>query len=331
MNLIRDLETLSNPLRNAVLTIGNFDGVHRGHLALFDLVKQRAEAIDGRSAVMTFEPHPLKVIKKGNGPPIITATEQKLKLIRDAGIEVIFCIPFTIDFASISAETFVREVLVKRIGVKEVVVGHDYTFGRGRQGNLQLLQRMGQDLEFKVHLVGPVHINHTLVSSTSIRTLIREGNLQEAKRLLGRDFQVWGTVVKGANRGGRLLGFPTANLKPSDQLTPKPGVYAVSVDIEGEHHFGVTNVGYNPTFGDSALSVETHILDFSRDIVGQEIKLGFLHRLRDEKRYDSVKELTDQISQDIRDARHWFEEHSRMPSDKQSLTLETRHPVAGGA
>jgi len=308
MNLIRDMESLSKPLRNAVLTIGNFDGVHRGHLALFELVKQRAKAMDGQSAVMTFEPHPVKVIKKGNGPPMITSTEQKLNLIRDAGIEVIFCIPFTVDFASISAETFVREFLVKKIGVKEVVVGHDYTFGKGRQGNLQLLQQMGEELGFKVHLVGPVHINHTLVSSTSIRTLVQEGNLKEAKRLLGRDFQVWGTVVKGANRGGRLLGFPTANMRPFDQLTPKPGVYTVRVDVEGVPHFGVTNVGYNPTFGDSALSIETHILDFSRDIVGQEIRLSFLHRLRDEKRYSSVEELTAQISQDIRDARKWIEE-----------------------
>jgi riboflavin kinase / FMN adenylyltransferase len=309
MNLIRDLESLSKPLRNAVLTIGNFDGVHRGHLALFELVKQRARAIDGQSAVMTFEPHPVKVIKKGNGPPIITSTEQKLNLIRDAGIEVIFCIPFTLDFASISADAFVRRLLVEKIGVKEVVVGHDYTFGRGRQGNIRLLQQMGEELGYKVHLVGPVHIDHTLVSSTSIRTLVQEGNLEEAKRLLGRDFQVWGIVVKGANRGGRLLGFPTANIRPSDELTPKPGVYTVRVDIEDTSYFGVTNVGYNPTFGENALWIETYILDFSKDVVGVAIKLTFLHRLRDEKRFSSVTELTDQISQDVRDARRWLEAH----------------------
>ncbi|MEW6665161.1 MAG: bifunctional riboflavin kinase/FAD synthetase [Thermodesulfobacteriota bacterium] len=303
MNLILDLETLSKPLRNPVLTIGNFDGVHRGHLALFELVKQRARAIAGQSAVMTFEPHPVKVIKKGNGPPIITSTEQKLNLIRDAGIEVIICIPFTLDFASISAESFVREILVGKIGVKEVVVGHDYTFGQGRQGNIQLLQQMGKELGFRVHLVGPVHIDHTLVSSTSIRRLVQAGDLKEAKRLLGRDFQVSGTVVRGADRGGRLLGFPTANMVPGDELVPKTGVYAVSVLIDEDLYYGVTNVGYNPTFGEGRLSVETHVLDFSGDLIGKTIQINFLHRLRDEKAFKSAAELTEHIVRDIAQAR----------------------------
>jgi riboflavin kinase/FMN adenylyltransferase len=303
MNVIYDLDSLKQQLNNPVLTIGNFDGVHKGHLALFDLVKKRAAAIGGQSVVMTFDPHPVKIMKKGNGPAIITQTEQKLCLISKAGIDVIICVPFTLPFASISAEDFVREILLKKIGIKEVVVGYDYTFGRGRAGNVDLLQKMGNELGFKVHLVGPVHIDHTVVSSTSIRKLVGEGNLAEAKRLLGRDYQIWGTVVKGANRGGRLLGFPTANIRPADELVPRTGVYVVKVEVDEKVYGGVTNVGFNPTFGENSLSIETYILDFSEDILGKKIRIRFLQRLRDEKTFGSVRELTDQIALDVQEAR----------------------------
>ncbi|PKN64488.1 MAG: riboflavin biosynthesis protein RibF [Deltaproteobacteria bacterium HGW-Deltaproteobacteria-15] len=303
MNVIYDLDSLKQRLNNPVLTIGNFDGVHKGHLALFDIVKKRAQSIGGQSAVMTFDPHPVKIIKKGNGPALITQTEQKLCLISKAGIDVILCIPFTAQFASIPAESFVKDILLDKIGVKELVVGYDYTFGRNRTGNLTLLQKMGKELGFQVHLVGPVHIDHTVVSSTSIRTLVREGNLAEARMLLGRDYQIWGTVVKGANRGGRLLGFPTANIKPGDELLPKRGVYAVMVEVDERLFCGVTNVGFNPTFGENSLSIETYILDFSEDILGKKIKIKFLHRIRDEKTFGGVKELTDQIALDVQEAR----------------------------
>ena len=303
MNVIYDLDSLKQRLNNPVLTIGNFDGVHKGHLALFDIVKKRAKAIGGQSAVMTFDPHPVKIVKKGNGPALITQTEQKLCLISNAGIDVILCIPFTAQFASIPAESFVKDILLDKIGVKELVVGYDYTFGRNRTGNLALLQKMGKELGFQVHLVGPVHIDHTVVSSTSIRTLVREGNLAEARMLLGRDYQIWGTVVKGANRGGRLLGFPTANIKPGDELLPKRGVYAVMVEVDERLFCGVTNVGFNPTFGENSLSIETYILDFSEDILGKKIKIKFLDRIRDEKTFGGVKELTDQIALDVQEAR----------------------------
>jgi len=313
MQVIEDLNALEKPLVNPVLTIGNFDGVHRGHLALFEKVKERAGAIRGCSAVMTFEPHPIRVMKPGNGPRLITPTQQKVELIGRAGMDVLFCIPFTREFADISAQDFVRNILVTRIGIKELVVGYDYAFGRNREGNIPLLREMGENLGFAVHLVEPIQVEHMLVSSTSIRRLIQEGRLAEAKTLLGRDFQVEGTVVRGHNRGGRLLGFPTANLNPHDELLPRTGVYAVFVFVNDRTYNGVTNVGYNPTFLDKALSVETHILDFSEDIVGEKIKLTFLHRLRDEKVFKNVQELTDQISQDIRDAKQWFEERAPEP------------------
>jgi riboflavin kinase/FMN adenylyltransferase len=306
MPIIYDLDLLEKPLTNPVLTIGNFDGVHKGHLALFEKVKERAKAIDGQSALMTFEPHPLRVMKPGNGPPLITPTRQKLNLINHTGIEVIFCIPFTKAFSRISATDFVRGILVGKIGVKEIVVGYDYSFGHRREGNIELLRKMGKDIGFEVHVVEPVRINGTLVSSTSIRNLVREGQLSEAKRLLGRDYQICGTVVKGMDRGARLLGFPTANLELIDELTPKKGVYAVTVIVEDSLYQGVTNIGYNPTFGDGALSVETHLLDFSGDLRGKTIKVNFIQRLRDEKTYDSVKALADQIAKDVLEARELF-------------------------
>ena len=313
MQVIEDLNAIEKPLINPVLTIGNFDGVHRGHLALFEKVKERAGAIRGCSVVMTFEPHPIRVMKPGNGPRLITPTQQKVELIGRAGMDVLICIPFTREFAGISAQDFVRNILVTRIGIKELVVGYDYAFGRNREGHIPLLREMGENLGFAVHLVEPIHVEHMLVSSTSIRRLIQEGRLAEAKTLLGRDFQVEGTVVRGHNRGATLLGCPTANLNPQDELLPRTGVYAVLVLIDGRTYNGVANVGYNPTFGDKVLSVETHILDFSKDIVGKKIKLSFLHRLRDEKAFKSIQELTDQISQDVRDAREWFEERAFQP------------------
>jgi len=304
MNVIRDLGFLErNPLVKPVLTIGNFDGVHRGHLTLFEKVKQRAKAIGGQSTVMTFEPHPIKVVKPGNGPPLITPTNQKLELIWKTGIEALICLPFNLQFASISAQDFVKEILVTKIGIQEIVVGYDYTFGHNRKGNIPLLKQMGEGLGFTVHIVGPVQIEETLVSSTSIRRLVQEGRLPEAKKLLGRDYQIQGTVIRGQNRGGRLLGFPTANLELADELFPKSGVYAVTVVIDGRTYHGVTNIGYNPTFGQNRLSVETHILDFSEDLLGKSIKVNFVERLRDEKPFDSVKALSDQIKKDVRQAK----------------------------
>ncbi|NTV58042.1 MAG: bifunctional riboflavin kinase/FAD synthetase [Deltaproteobacteria bacterium] len=299
MQVILNLNEIAKPLTNPVLTIGNFDGVHKGHLALFDKVKERAKAIAGQSVVMTFEPHPLKIMRPANGPQLITHTGQKLELIEKAGIDVIVCVSFDREFAAIPARDFVNSILVKKIGIKEIVVGYDYTFGHNREGDINLLREIGNDFGFVVHLVGPIEIDHTLVSSTSIRRLVQEGRLEEARVLLGRDFEVQGTVVKGRNRGGRLLGFPTANLNPHGELLPKTGVYAVKLLIDDAFYDGVTNVGYNPTFGDTGLTVETHVLDYSGELMGKTIKVHFIKRLRDEKTFKTLEELSGQIAQDI--------------------------------
>jgi len=308
MQVIFNLNEIRKPLISPVLTIGNFDGVHKGHLALFDKVKDRAKAISGQSVVMTFEPHPLKIMRQADGPQLITHTGQKLELIEKAGIDIIVCVSFDRGFAAIPARDFVNNILVEKIGIKEIVVGYDYTFGHNREGDINLLREMGNDLGFVVHLVGPVQIDHTLVSSTSIRRLVQEGRVTEAKLLLGRDFEVQGTVVKGQNRGGRLLGFPTANLHPHGELLPKRGVYAVKLLIDDVLYNGVTNVGYNPTFGDTGLTVETHVLDYSGDLLGKTIKVHFVRRLRDEKTFKSLEDLSDQIARDIVQAKEVFRE-----------------------
>lgn len=307
MSIIRDLNEIEEPLINPVLTIGNFDGVHRGHLALFERVKELAKDIQGQSVVMTFEPHPVKVVKPGNGPPLITPVEQKLKLIAAAGIDVVLCLTFNREFAAISANDFVVELLVKKIGVKEIVVGYDYSFGSRRQGNINFLKKMGDELGFKVHVVEPIHLNETLVSSTSIRNLVQEGNLPEAKKLLGRDYQITGIVKTGMGRGGKILGFPTANLTPVDELIPKKGVYAVKAYINDTEYDGVCSIGINPTFGGTALSIETHVLDFNRNIVGEKFTIKFIRRLRDEVTFNSKDDLARQIERDVTEARKILE------------------------
>ena len=300
------LDNLPEDIKNPVVTIGNFDGVHWAHQAIFKKVIERAKNLNGTSVVITFEPHPIKVMSPDKARPLITLLEQKGELVINQGIDIFLLIKFTREFAAIPARDFVKDILVDKLGIKEVVVGYDYAFGHRREGNIKLLKEMGQQFNFEVHQVGPVYVGNSLVSSTSIRNLIMDGGVSEAKRLLGRNYQIRGEVIRGRDRGGPLLGYPTANLRLVDELIPKEGVYIVTVDIDGKIYQGLTNIGYNPTFKDKTLSVETHIFYLSADILKKKIKINFLSRLRDEKTFASVKELSKQISRDIKQAREFF-------------------------
>lgn len=302
MKLISSLEEIESPFPYAVITVGNFDGVHLGHQTLLKQVKEHAKETFGTSVVFTFEPHPIKVLKKQK-IPLITPFERKIELIAQLGIDVIICPPFTIEFSKISAREFVENILIKKIGMKEIIVGHDYAFGRGREGNIKLLKALGSELDFKVHIVEPVLVDNMAVSSTRIRKLIMEGKLEMVKILLNRYYQVSGEVITGHNRGGRLLGFPTANLRLVNEVFPKNGVYAVEVIFNDRIYKGVANIGFKPTFGNHILSVETHILDFNQDIYGKKIRLNFVKRLRDEKKFPSIEALAAQIKRDIKEAR----------------------------
>lgn len=300
------LDQITEPFKNAVLTIGNFDGVHIGHQALFYEVIEKAYTLDGTSIAMTFDPHPLRLLRKNNRPPLITLLEQKVELIERSGIEVLICVPFTHAFAAVPAEAFVEEVLVRKIGMKAIVVGEDYTFGRNRQGNIGLLQSLAPRLGYEVLVTRMVRTERGVserISSTAIRNLVREGKVEHACRMLGRRVQVRGTVVPGRDRGGRLLGVPTANLAPEDELIPKSGIYAVIVQVRGAMHVGVANIGYSPTFDDHQFTVEVHILDFSESIYGEKIRVNFVRRLREEMRFEGIEALRRQIETDIDAAR----------------------------
>lgn len=304
MEVFVGIENIKRPLNRPVLTIGNFDGVHLGHQALFQRVKQRAQSLDGESVVMTFHPHPLEVLSPGNGPVFITDHARKLELIETCTIDTTIVIPFSHEFARMSAREFVEDILVTKVGVKALVVGYDYKFGRSREGDIEFLRKLGDEHSFEVEAVTGIKMDETVVSSTAIRQFIQEGQLRQANALLGRSYEISGTVVKGRDRGGRVLGFPTANVLLSRQAPPKLGVYAVEVEVNGKRYGGAANLGYNPTFGDTDLSLEVHILDFNEDIYAKPITIHFIDRLRDEKRFSGPAELAEQIRKDVENARH---------------------------
>jgi len=243
MTHVCTLDSLPEHISNPVVTIGNFDGVHKGHQALFTKLKDRAKELKGTSLVITFEPHPIKVMSPEKLKPLITVLEQKKELVITQGIDLLLLIKFTMKFSGIGARDFVKDILVDKIRIKEIIVGYDYAFGHNREGNIQLLREMGKEFDFTVTQVEPVYAGNTLVSSTSIRNLILEGKISEANRLLGRDYQLMGEVVKGRRRGKPLLGYSTANLKLPEGLIPREGVYIVTVELEGRLYQGLTNIG----------------------------------------------------------------------------------------
>jgi riboflavin kinase/FMN adenylyltransferase len=306
MHCIESLEKITKPFKNAVITIGNFDGVHIGHQALFHEVIEQADAISGTAMAMTFSPHPNRVLSQNNHPPLITLYEQKKELIESTGIDVLICVPFTKAFAEISARSFVEDLLVKQIGMKAVVVGRDYSFGRNREGNIDFLKKYAPSLGYDVIVAGWIQDARTRalrVSSTRIRKLVMAGKIREAKQLLGRSYQIRGIVAKGRDRGGKLLGFPTANINLQDELAPDNGVYVVTVTWRGKKFIGVANIGYSPTFDDHLFTVEVHILDFDKNIVGEKIQVNFIDRIRDEIKFSDISALSDQIEKDIKVAR----------------------------
>ena len=302
-----DINQITKPFKAPVLTIGNFDGIHLGHQSLFQKVRERAKALKGTSLVITFHPHPTQVLRPGKSPRQIVSDENKVSLIFQYGIDVVLSIPFTREFSQIPARGFIQDILVTRIGMKEIVVGYDYTFGKKREGNIHLLRELGEKLGFVVHIHPPITVGNHLVSSTRVRELISSGAMEEAKLLLGRPFFLTGTVIPGKGIGRSLLGFPTANINPNEQLIPQRGVYVVRVESPQGLFFGVTNVGFNPTFAEGKIiSIETFLFDFNNDLYGKNIKVFFLKRLRGEKTFSGPEALKIQINKDIEQAKLWL-------------------------
>ncbi len=305
MKIVDRLENITQPFKNAVITIGNFDGVHIGHQVLFHEVIEKADAIDGTSIAMTFEPHPMRVLKKNGHPALITLYEQKTELIERSGMEVLICIPFTKQFASLSAEDFIKNLLIDKIGMKAIIVGGDYTFGKNREGNLAVLKSFASQLDYEVIVADWIKAARNVsdhISSTKIRELVMAGEVEPARKMLGRHYQIRGLVIKGRDRGGKLLGIPTANINLQDELCPKTGIYAVTVEYHNRLYKGVANIGYSPTFNDNEFTVEVHLLDFAENIYGEKIRVNFIERIRDEKKFADISELKDQINRDIKTA-----------------------------
>ncbi|MCD4722504.1 MAG: bifunctional riboflavin kinase/FAD synthetase [Desulfobacula sp.] len=311
MELIENIDQIDSPFKNAVITIGNFDGVHKGHQSLFRQVIEKAKQINGTSVVMTFAPHPLKALGI-SGPPLITRRDQKVELIENCGIDVLLCIKFNMAFAAITAHDFIEKILVNKIGMKAIIIDADYSFGKNRLGNIDLLKKEGKKIGFQT-IISP-WINDTdsgtkRISSTRIREIIMAGKVDHAMKYLGRHYQIRGKVIKGRERGGSQLGFPTANIKLHDELCPKHGVYAVTVETAKGDFWGVANIGFSPTFGDRMFTIEVHILNFNHDIYNTRIRVNMVEKLRDEKKFANIHELSEQIKKDIKIARDILEKN----------------------
>jgi riboflavin kinase/FMN adenylyltransferase len=302
MRIVRGLPPAPPEPPPSAVALGVFDGVHVGHRAILGLAVTRARAGDMRSVACTFDPHPIEVLQPGRAPLLITTLEERLALIEGCGLDEAVVLPFTRDLASMEPEAFVKDVLVARLGARDVVVGFNHRFGRGARGDAGLLATLGERLGFRTHVAEPLLVDGVAVSSTEIRGALQRGELGVATRLLGRAYTLSGPITPGAGRG-RTLGFPTANVAPMRPVLVAPGVYACMAELAGRKERAVVNVGIRPTFGETALAVEAYLLDFTGDIYGQTMTLSFMSRIREERRFPSVEALRTQIEADAAEAR----------------------------
>jgi riboflavin kinase/FMN adenylyltransferase len=295
---------------NPVLALGNFDGLHRGHVKILERVKRRAAERTATSVVMTFDPHPPRVVRPDKAPPLLMTKAQRLEALAHSGVQGAAVVRFTPELSQWDPETFVRRVLVDWLRVAEVWVGANFLFGRERVGTFTLLRTLGARYGFRAEKIDPVRYKEFVVSSTRIRRLVSEGRVDEAGALLGRQYSIDGVVVEGARRGS-ALGFPTANLRTDNELIPPNGVYATTATLDGIIHRSVTNIGVRPTFHDvDAPVVETHLLGFDRPVYGERVRLGFVQRIRDERAFDGPDALRAQIQNDVERARALFDRMS---------------------
>lgn len=285
----------------AVLTVGTYDGVHVGHQAILKYLLDRTQYHQGHSVVITFDPHPREVVANKE-TPLLTTIDERAFILEQLGIDRLIVIPFTQAFANLSPEAFVIDYLVQKIGVREIVIGHDHGFGKGRAGDHQVLEHLGKIHDFEVDVIPAQVLGEVVVSSTEIRNaLVQDGSVRKARQLLGHPYQLSGTVIHGDARG-RTIGFPTANLTVSHErkVIPKQGVYAVQVHVPGytEKVGGMMNIGYRPTFDGASLRLEVHLLGWDSDLYGQQLQIEFVERIRDEQKFDSIDALIEQLSQD---------------------------------
>lgn len=302
MRTIRGLESYPPDARPGAVALGAFDGIHLGHRAILGRAVTLARERGLEALACTFEPHPLEVLQPDRAPRPITTLADRLELIAETGIDTAVVVAFTRAIAALEPEAFVRDALAGTLRAREIVVGFNHRFGRGARGDARLLETLGPSLGFRTHVVAPLEVDGVPVSSSEIRAALGRGDLERAARLLGRPYALGGEVVHGAGRG-RTLGFPTANVRMDLRLPLAPGVYACRARVGPAEYRAVVNAGVRPTFGETELAVEAHLLDFSGDLYGQRIHLTFLRRLREERRFPSVEALREQIAADVAAAR----------------------------
>lgn len=306
MQIARFPDELPPRWHNPVLALGNFDGLHRGHMKIIDRVRQRAGERGGTPAAMTFDPHPPRVLRPDKAPALLMTPEQKIEALRRSGMQGLAIVSFTRELSQWDPETFVRNVLVDWLQVVEVWVGANFLFGHERAGTFSVLRGLGARFGFRAEKIDPVRYKDFVVSSTRVRRLVTEGRVDEAGALLGHHYFIDGEIVRGAGRG-RSIGVPTANLASANELVPPSGVYATFATVDGVVYPAITNIGLRPTFGDVEHPViETHLLDIDRDLYGAHVRLSFVQRLRDERAFPDVDALRAQIDADSRSARRLF-------------------------
>jgi riboflavin kinase / FMN adenylyltransferase len=307
MEVFCDIEDFYQPELKTVVTMGNFDGIHLGHQALVGNAVTEAKQRHTKSVVFTFEPHPLKLLAPERAPQMIVNHQDKMDMLQALGVDAVIVQTFDRRFASIQAEDFVRRYLLDRINLAKIWLGRDLRFGRAREGDAEDLIRWGSELGFAVGIVEPILIEGTRISSSRIRQLIEQGHVDEVQPMLGRYHFVTGTVVTG-HRRGRSMGFPTANLAATTELLPRDGIYATIIEVQNHCWLSVSSVGHNPTFGEGPRTIEAYVLDFAQDIYGESVKLSFVKRIREERRFAQIEDLVTQMHEDVQAARAIFDQ-----------------------
>ncbi|MFQ5778265.1 MAG: bifunctional riboflavin kinase/FAD synthetase [Terriglobia bacterium] len=310
MRVLRSASELPRPLPTPIVTVGNFDGVHRGHQRILEKVREHARARQGTAVALTFDPHPARVLTPDRTPPLLTTAEQKLKLLEAEGIQVALVLPFTEMLAQVPPRLFIKEIVCGQVGARVLCAGYSFRFGHNQAGTVELLRLLAEELDFQLEVIPPVVLAGDTATSTLIRRLVSEGEIARAARLLGRPFALTGPVQPGAGRGAPL-GFPTLNMVPEQECLPARGVYVTETLVEGRAYPSATNVGVRPTFDGDRLVIESHLLDFSAKVEGGRLELRFRERLRGEQKFPSPEALRAQIAKDIEHARRFFDEKGK--------------------
>ena len=302
MELIRALESLSPELRGGAVAIGNFDGVHRGHARIMRQLCERARELSGPAVVFTFDPHPVLLLRPQQAPPPLTWTERKAELISTLGVDAVVVYPTDEELLSLTSEAFFSQIIQGKLAASAMVEGPNFRFGRGRAGDISTLKQLCSETNISLEVVSPIMLDNEYISSSRIRSLVRDGNLDLANRMLIQPYRIRGLVTHGVGRGHRI-GFPTANLGAVDTLLPASGVYAGRAKFGDRLYPAAINIGSNPTFGEDKLKVEVHLVDFQGTLYGETLEVDFLCRLRDTRPFDSVEQLKRQLERDIQSVR----------------------------